>query len=70
MRTETENSLRAALAIVFDREWSELSSGDKALIVRDCTEEGGVSDLGEYRNNIGRGNLAAYAATQRVRFGR
>jgi hypothetical protein len=65
-----DQTLRAALALVFDTEWSALSASDKALIVRDCTEDGGVCDLGEYRRHIGRGNLLSYVKTQRVRFGK
>lgn len=68
MRTEQENSLREALAITFGAEWRDLSDADKALIVRDCTDEGGVQDIGEYRRNIGTGNLASYARVMRVRF--
>jgi hypothetical protein len=59
-----------ALAQVFGSEWSALSESDRAVIVRDCTEEGGVSDLGAYRRNIGAGNLFRYVLTQRVRFTR
>jgi hypothetical protein len=56
------------LGIVFGDEWHALSIADRCLILRDCTEEGGVDDLAEYRRNIGCGNLQAYANTQRVRF--
>ena len=66
--TESERTLRAALIMVFDDEWRDLSSADRALIVRDCTEDGGVDDLAEYRRNIGAGNLASYARVMRVRF--
>lgn len=69
MSTE-DQTLLAALALVFDKEWSALSKADQALILRDCTEDGGVKDLGLYRSNIGRGNLLAYVKTQRVRFAR
>ena len=69
-RTQAENSLRAALAIVFGAEWIDLSPSDRTLIVRDCTEDGGVQDLGQYRSNIGTGNLAKYARVMRVRFGK
>ena len=54
-----------ALLQVFGSEWSALSESDRAVIVRDCTEEGGVSDLGAYRRNIGAGNLFRYVLTQR-----
>ena len=67
-RTDVEQSLRAALAITFDMEWSMLSRADRDLIVRDCTEDGGVTDLAKYRRNIGAGNLASYAKVMRVRF--
>lgn len=70
LMTQDERSLRAALTIVFGNEWVDLSAPDKALIVRDCTEDGGVSDLGVYRSSIGAGNLAKYALTQRIRFKR
>jgi hypothetical protein len=63
-----DTALRAALESVFGREWLRLTESDKALIVRDCTEDGGVQDLAQYRRNIGTGNLEAYAKTQRVRF--
>lgn len=56
------------LAEVFGEEWARLSTSDQALIIRDCTEEGGVADLRVYQRSIGRGNLLAYAKTQRVRF--
>lgn len=67
-RSQAENSLRAALAIVFGNEWIDLSAADKALIVRDCIEDGRGLDLGIYRANIGPGNLQAYAKVMRVRF--
>ena len=70
MRSEAENSLRAALAIVFGAEWIDLSPADRTLIVRDCTKDGAVADLGVYRSNIGLGNLAEYARVMRVRFGK
>lgn len=70
MTSHEDQTLRAALALVFDTEWSQLSSADKALIVRDCTEDGGVCDLAKYRSSIGRGNLFSYVKTQRVRFAR
>lgn len=60
--------LALALAGVFGLEWDRLSESDKALIIRDCTEEGGVSDLRVYRRNIGTGNLQSYADVMRVRF--
>lgn len=67
-RTTEENSLRAALAIIFTSEWIALSPADRANIVRDCTNDGGVQDLAEYRRSIGPGNLQNYADCQRVRF--
>ena len=57
------------LADTFGDEWDALSEADRVLLIRDCTEDGGVQDLAEYRRNIGIGNLAAYVATQRLRFG-
>lgn len=63
-------ALRFALAYVFGQEWIDLSRTDQALIVRDCTEDGGVQDIQQYRRNIGRGNLQAYAECLRVRFSR
>jgi hypothetical protein len=63
-----EDELRAALATTFGQEWTDLSTDDRALIVRDCNEEGGILDFGQYRHNIGAGNLAAYAAVMRARF--
>lgn len=62
------DNLRDSLASVFGHAWLQLSEADKTLIVRDCTEDGGVSDLAEYRSNIGTGNLQRYADTMRVRF--
>jgi hypothetical protein len=58
------------LAYVFGRAWLQLSAADQALIVRDCTEDGGVQDYAQYRLDIGTGNLQAYADSQRVRFAR
>jgi hypothetical protein len=66
---QSVRSLRENLAAVFGREWLRLSEADQSLLVRDCLEEGGVDDLGQYRRAIGTGNLFAYVATQRVRFG-
>lgn len=60
----------AALARVFGDEWTALDAADQKLIIRDCTEDGGVSDLAAYAGAIGRGNLASYVKTQRVRFGK
>lgn len=65
-----DQTLVAALALVFDKEWKALSRADQLLILRDCTEDGGVCDLGKYRSNIGPGNLFSYVKTQRVRFGK
>lgn len=64
------DAYRYSLARLFAAEWDALSTSDRNLIVRDCTEDGGVLDLAEYRRSIGQGNLAAYARTQRARFGR
>ncbi len=58
------------LAKTFGSEWHALNPSDRILILRDCTEEAGVSDLAEYRRNIGSGNLFAYVKTQRIRFDR
>jgi hypothetical protein len=60
--------LAGGLAIVFGAEWADLAGQDRQLILRDCSTDGGVSNLAEYRRNIGPGNLAAYALCQRVRF--
>ena len=60
--------LRSELARAFGLEWVTLPASDRALILRDCTEEVGVSDIAEYRRNIGRGNLASYVKCMRVRF--
>lgn len=62
------SDLLFALDYNFGPEWRELCSDDKELIVRDCTEDGGVSDIQQYRRNIGGGNLKSYARTMRVRF--
>ena len=67
---EGTETLETGLAMVFGPEWIKLSVSDQALIVRDCTEDGGVQDLAQYRRNIGTGNLKAYVACQRVRFAR
>lgn len=58
------------LASVFGREWLRLTAAEQDLILRDCTEEGGVSDLVAYRKAIGTGNLASYARVMAVRFNR
>ena len=68
MPTNTQNTLRFGLAYHFGSEWAGLSESDKRLIIRDCTEDGGVQDLAQYRQNIGAGNLASYARVMRVRF--
>jgi hypothetical protein len=65
------NAVEQALAQVFGRAWYQLTPQDQALIVRDCTEDGGVAiaDMQRYRSNIGGpSNLQAYANTMRVRF--
>ena len=61
------SDLRRALDDHFGDEWRRLSAYDQALIVRDCTEDGGVSDIRLYRRNIGQGNLLSYVKCQRVR---
>ena len=63
-----QSDLRFALAYNFGAEWDRLSAADQALIVRDCTEDGGVDDIQQYRRNIGTGNLERYAKVMRVRF--
>jgi len=68
--TPRYHDLSVPLSVVFGEEWLALDDADRALIIRDVTEEGGVSDLVVYRQNIGRGNLEAYVLTQRVRFGK
>ena len=60
--------LRESLSAVFGSEWFALSRDDKALIIRDCTEEGGVTNFRQYQRNIGTGNLLSYVKTQRIRF--
>ncbi len=64
----TQDELTTALRAVFQREWQDLSQADQYLILRDCTEDGGVDDFPQYRRNIGPGNLASYARTMAVRF--
>ena len=66
----SESDIRFALSYNFGREWLRLSAADQALIVRDCTEDGGVDDIQQYRRNIGTGNLESYVKVMRVRFGR
>ena len=68
--THSAAAIRSSLSFAFRDEWSALTPADQILILMDCTEDGGVSDLGDYARCIGRGNLQAYAETQRVRFGR
>lgn len=69
---ERDSKLRSGLAWVFGREWEALSPDDRELIIRDYTEEGGVSEfrpsLERYARNIGWGNLQKYAEVMRVRF--
>lgn len=69
-RAQADHNVRVLqqLENTFEREWHRLSFADKMLILRDCTEEGGISDFAEYRRCIGTGNLQAYADTQQVRF--
>jgi hypothetical protein len=64
------DQLYASLETVFGAEWRVLLPNEQRLIVRDCTEDGGVDDLGQYRRNIGTGNLLAYVACQKTRFAR
>lgn len=66
--SKTGIDLRESLSAVFGSEWFALSRDDKALIVRDCLEDGGVSDFRKYQRNIGTGNLQSYAKVMRVRF--
>lgn len=66
----TRDTLTTGLAMVFGPEWIRLPPADQALIVRDCTEEGGVQDLAVYSRAIGRGNLDSYVRCQRIRFAR
>jgi hypothetical protein len=68
--TREDSTLPDALASVFGREWLRLTASDQALIVRDCTEDGGVQDFAQYRRNIGIGNLESYVKVMRVRFAR
>ena len=70
MTSHTAIDIRESLSRVFGSEWFALSRYDKALIIRDCTEEGGVNDFRQYAKNIGTGNLLSYAKTMRVRFSR
>lgn len=56
------------LAGVFGDEFLERTLTEQNCLIRDCTEDGGVDDLGEYRRSIGAGNLASYARTQLARF--
>lgn len=58
-----------SLKATFGPEWLALSALDRLLIIKDCTSDGGVADVEQYRRNIGAGNLSAYVLTQRVRFG-
>lgn len=60
--------IASSLDSVFGREWLRLSEADKAVIIRDCIEEGGVTDFAQYRRNIGTGHLDAYARTMHARF--
>ena len=60
--------LRFALAYNFGAEWDALTPVEQLCIVLDCSEDGGVNDIQQYRRNIGRGNLVSYAQTQLVRF--
>ena len=57
-----------ALADAFGDAYLALTLAEQNCIIRDCTEDGGVSDLAEYRRSIGERNLASYARTQASRF--
>ena len=57
------------LSEAFGDDFLALTLTQQNCLIRDCTEDGGVADLGEYRRNIGAGNLASYARTQTSRFG-
>ena len=57
------------LADVFGDAYLALTLTEQNCIIRDCTEDGGVDDLADYRDCIGAGNLASYARTQTSRFG-
>lgn len=64
----TQANLREVLLNTFGREWLRLSHADQELIIRDCQEDGGVSDFAQYRKDIGMGHLESYARVMRVRF--
>lgn len=66
----TLSDLTFALDYNFGAEWRALTTDEQVLIIRDCTEEGGVEDIQQYRRRIGRGNLASYVKVQAVRFTR
>lgn len=60
--------LRERLSTAFGTEWFALSRDDQQLIIRDCMEDGGVSNIRQYQRNIGTGNLQRYVDVMRVRF--
>ncbi len=49
-------------------EFLALDLTQQNCLIRDCTEDGGIENLGDYRRSIGADNLASYARTQVVRF--
>ena len=57
-----------ALADTFGDAFLALTLTEQNCLIRDCTEDGGVADLADYRRSIGDGNLASYARTQTSRF--
>ncbi len=63
-----QTEIATALESVFGHAWHSLTFADQQLIVKDCTEDGGVQDFAAYRRNIGTGNLQSYANVMRVRF--
>lgn len=67
-RMMTAQTLRHTLADTFGREWYRLTYSDQQLIIADCTDTYGgfpsiadVNAFGEYRDEIGAGNLEQYA---------
>jgi hypothetical protein len=56
-----------ALDAAFGTEWGTLSDDQQDAIVRDARD---VDDYGEYRRNIGFGNLTGYANVQVGRWAR
>lgn len=68
-RSEEWQAMFDRIAAVFGDDFLSLTLTEQNCLIRDCTEDGGVEDLGDYARNIGRGNLRSYARTQLVRFG-